>query len=104
MEHRADLELARQAACADRTAFGALFEGSFDRVYAFVRRRASSREAAERATERILARAFDQLSDYDGSVAFSTWLLAVLKAELRASAPTPGAALAADSPLAGPRA
>ena len=53
---------------------------------------------------RILERAFDRLADYDGSIAFSAWLLALLMAELRASAPTPGAALAAGSTLAGPRA
>lgn len=89
MEHRADLELARQAARADRSAFRALFEDSFDRVYAFVRRRTSTPEAAERATERILARVFEQLADYDGSIPFSAWLLSQVKSELRAARESP---------------
>jgi DNA-directed RNA polymerase specialized sigma24 family protein len=104
MKHRADLELARLAARADRAAFGALFEDSFDRVYAFVRRRTRSREAAELASERILARTFEQLADYDGSIAFSAWLLSRVMAELRTSAPTPGAALDSGAPWAGPHA
>jgi DNA-directed RNA polymerase specialized sigma24 family protein len=85
MQHRTDLELARKAAQADRSAFGALFEDSFDRVYAFVRRRTATPEAAEAATERTLARAFEQLADYDGSIAFSAWLLSLIQAELRGS-------------------
>jgi len=84
MEHRADLELARRAAAADPSAFAALFEDSFARVYAFASRRTASREAAELAAERCLALAFARLADYDGSTPFSAWLLRLLKRELRA--------------------
>jgi DNA-directed RNA polymerase specialized sigma24 family protein len=87
MQHRADFELARQAAAADRSAFAALFEDSFERVYAFASRRCLTRAAAERATERVLACAFARLGDYDGALPFSAWLLSLLKAELRVSPP-----------------
>ena len=103
MQHRVDLERARQVARADLTAFGVLFEGSFGRVYAFVRSRSASDEVAQRATERILTAAFAQLPDYDGSTPLSAWLLSLVKAELRASAPRSDAALATGTP-AGPRA
>jgi len=102
MEHRADFELARRAARADRSAFEALFEDWFDRVFAFVERRTATREAAERATEGILARAFAQLAGYDGSTPFSAWLLAIVKAELRAVEPRSRAAQSGGTPLAGP--
>jgi len=104
MQHRNDLELARRAARGDRTAFAALFERCFDPAYAFVRRRARTREAAEAATERVLARAFEQLAVYDGSISFSAWLLALLKAELRTSTARSDAAVAAESQPAVPRA
>ena len=87
MKHAADYELARRAAEGDRSAFGALFDDWFDRVYAFALRRSPSREAAESATERSLARAFAQLAGYDGSTPFSAWLLAIVKRELRSSEP-----------------
>jgi DNA-directed RNA polymerase specialized sigma24 family protein len=85
MEHRVDLAQARQAAVADPSAFAALFEDWFDRVYGFARRRSPTREAAERVTERTLALALAQLADYDGRLPFSAWLLGLLKRELRAS-------------------
>jgi len=102
MKHRSDLELARRAAQADRPGFGAVFDASFDRVYAFVARRTATREAAESATERILTRAFAQLAGYDGSPPFSAWLLAIVKRELRASGQTSRAALSGGAPLTGP--
>jgi DNA-directed RNA polymerase specialized sigma24 family protein len=85
MQHRTDLELARRAAAADRTAFAALFEDSFERVYAFASRRTADREAAERVAERCLALAFARLADYDGRTPFSAWLLGLLKRELGAA-------------------
>jgi len=101
MKHAADLELARRAAETEPSAFGALFEDSFDRVYGFARRRSPTRESAERATERILARAFAQLAGYDGSTPFSAWLLEIVKRELRDSEPASRAALSGGAPLAG---
>ena len=85
MEHRSDLELARRTTRADLSAFGSFFDEAFDRVYAFVERRTTTREAAERTTERILARAFAQLAGYDGAIPFSAWLLVIVKQELRGS-------------------
>lgn len=102
MQHRADFELARRAAQADRAGFGALFEDWFGRVHAFVQRRTTSREAAESTTERILARAFAQLAGYDGNTPFSAWLLAIVKAELRASESRSRAPLSGGTPLSGP--
>ena len=99
MKHAADLELARRAAQADPSAFGALFADCFDRVYPFVRRRSPTREAAERATDRILAGAFAQLAGYDGSTSFSAWLLGIVKRELRDGVPTSRAALSGGAPL-----
>jgi RNA polymerase sigma-70 factor (ECF subfamily) len=91
MQHRADLELARRAAAADRTAFAALFEDSFERVYAFASRRTADRQAAERVAERCLALAFARLADYDGRTPFSAWLLGLLKRELGAARADRGA-------------
>jgi RNA polymerase sigma-70 factor (ECF subfamily) len=91
MQHRADLELAQRAAAADRAAFAALFEDSFERVYAYAARRTASREAAERVAERCLALAFAQLRGYDGRTPFSAWLLGLLKRELGAARADRGA-------------
>jgi DNA-directed RNA polymerase specialized sigma24 family protein len=80
--HRADLE--RAEAHAEPTGFAALFDDSFDRVYAFVSRRSATREQAEATTQRVLERAFYELPRYDGSRPFSAWLLAIVKQELAA--------------------
>ena len=82
-----DERLVIEAAKKDPRRFAELYEQNFDRVYAFALRRAPTREAAESATERILARAFAQLAGYDGSTPFSAWLLAIVKRELRSSEP-----------------
>ncbi len=83
MTHRADIELARLAAEAAPWAFDAFFDDTIARVYAFVQRRSSSAEAAQRVTERVLTHVFRELPDYDGSVPLSVWVLAILKRELR---------------------
>ena len=101
MKHRADFELARRSAQADRSAFEALFDDGFGRVYAFVERRTATRDAAQSATERILARAFAQLAGYDGSTPFSAWLLAIVKQELRAPERAPRTALSDGTSLTG---
>jgi DNA-directed RNA polymerase specialized sigma24 family protein len=82
MKHRADFELARGAARGEPRDVAALFDDTFDRVYAFVAPRTPGREAAERATERILERVFAELARYDGSRPFSAWVLATVKQEL----------------------
>ncbi len=86
MKHPADLDLARRAAQADTTAFERLFAETLEPVHAFVARRVASREAAERVTERVLTRAFGALARYDGGAPFSTWVLSIVKQELRAEA------------------
>ena len=101
MKHAADYELARRAAEADRSAFGALFDDWFDRVYAFVLRRTPTREEAESATERSLTLAFAQLAGYDGSTPFSAWLLAIVKRELRSSEPAARSAYPGGASLTG---
>jgi DNA-directed RNA polymerase specialized sigma24 family protein len=84
MQHRVDLELARAAAQAEPAAFAALFDDSLARVHAFVSRRTSTPEQAERISERVLERAFGALAGYDGTTPFSAWLLSIVKQELRA--------------------
>jgi DNA-directed RNA polymerase specialized sigma24 family protein len=86
MRHRADFERAKRAARGEAGDLAALFEDTFSRVYAFVARRSSGREAAERATEQALERVFAGLDRYDGSLPFSAWVLAIVKRELAGAA------------------
>ncbi len=105
MTHRADVELARRAAAADPVACESVFADSIDRVYAFVLRRISSAEVAQRVTERVLTRVFRDLGRYEGRVSLSAWVLSIVKQELcsearvsrpsappHESAPPPGSA------------
>jgi DNA-directed RNA polymerase specialized sigma24 family protein len=86
MKHRADFELTRRAARGEASDVAALFDDTFTRVYAFVARRVSGRDAAERTTERILEHVFARLETYDGGLPFSAWVLAIVKRELASAA------------------
>jgi DNA-directed RNA polymerase specialized sigma24 family protein len=69
-----DTVLTRRAAAGDRAAFEVVYAASVPCVWAFAARRAGDRAEAERLADRILARAFAELEEYDGSVPFAAWL------------------------------
>ena len=102
MQHTADLELARRAAQAEADAFERVFSETLGRVHAFVARRTASEEAAERVTERVLVRAFGSLDRYDGSVPLASWMLSLVKQELRAEATAARAAIRPSGTTAAP--
>ena len=79
MTHAVDLEEVQLAARGDVDAFASLYERGFRCVWAFVARRAASREAAEEFAEAILERAFAGLGCFSGAVSWAAWLGAIAK-------------------------
>lgn len=84
-----DTQLTQRAARGDREAFERVFAASLPPVWAFARRRASSRFAAEALAGRILRRAFAELEGYDGQVPYAAWLLALARRVAQTQAPRP---------------
>jgi len=74
-----DTALARRALRGDREAFDRIFDASLPCVWRFAARQSRGRAAAERLTERVLARVFADLERYDGEVPFAAWLLSLCK-------------------------
>ncbi len=73
-----DTDLALAAAGGDRSAFSALLERHYDRLFAFGYRVTGSRDAAEDLTQDICAALPAKLAGYRGDAAFSTWLYRVV--------------------------
>lgn len=70
-----DRELASQARTSAE-AFARLYERYLDGVYAFCRRRVSSRQLAEDLTSTVFERAFSRLDSYRGG-SFRAWLFQI---------------------------
>jgi RNA polymerase sigma-70 factor (ECF subfamily) len=74
-----DAALVQRAALGDSEAFASIYDESFRCTYAFAARTTRDRARAERLTERVLVRVFEQLGGYTGDVPFAAWLQAVAK-------------------------
>ena len=78
-----DERLLIEAAQRDPVCFAALYERNFDRVYAFVARRAGDRDAAEDLTAQVFHRAFERLARFEWrGLPFIVWLLQIARHEL----------------------
>lgn len=67
-------DLVRRAQDDDRAAFDALYEHHVGRIYAVCLRMSASRAEAERLTQDVFVRAWQQLKTFRGDSAFSSWL------------------------------
>jgi RNA polymerase sigma-70 factor, ECF subfamily len=75
-----DERLLIEAAKADPRRFGELYERSFDRVYAFVARRAADRGEAEDLTAEVFYRALASLGRFEWrGVPFTAWLFQIAR-------------------------
>jgi RNA polymerase sigma-70 factor (ECF subfamily) len=75
-----DERLLIEAAKADPQRFGALYEHNFDRVYAYVARRAGSRGEAEDLTSEVFHQALANLGRFEWRGApFAAWLLQIAR-------------------------
>jgi RNA polymerase sigma-70 factor (ECF subfamily) len=75
-----DERLLIEAAKADLQRFGALYERHFDRVYAYVARRSSSRGEAEDLTAEVFHQALANLGRFEWrGVPFAAWLLQIAR-------------------------
>ena len=73
-----DERLLIEAAQADPRRFAELYERNFDRVYAFVARRAGGRDAAEDLTAEVFHHALAHLGRFEWrGVPFAAWLLQI---------------------------
>jgi RNA polymerase sigma-70 factor (ECF subfamily) len=76
-EHDAERHLI-EAAQRDPSRFAELYEANFDRVYAFVARRLSSREEAEDVTAEVFHQALSGLASFEWQgTPFVAWLLGI---------------------------
>lgn len=67
-----------EAAQADPSRFGELYQSNFDRVYAFVARRVPSREEAEDLTAEVFHQALAGLAKFEWrGTPFAAWLLGI---------------------------
>ncbi|MBZ5520977.1 MAG: sigma-70 family RNA polymerase sigma factor [Acidobacteriia bacterium] len=74
----ADERLLIEAAQNDPSRFAELYEGNFDRVYAFIARRVRNREEAEDLTSEVFHRALTNLGHFEWrGVPFAAWLLRI---------------------------
>ncbi len=65
---------------ADPAAFGALYERYLDRIYAYLRARASTPEEAADLTQHVFLHAFDALDGYRlRRASFATWLFRIAR-------------------------
>jgi RNA polymerase sigma-70 factor (ECF subfamily) len=75
-----DERLLIEAAKADRRRFGELYERNFDRVYAYLARRAGGREAAEDLTAEVFHHALANLDRFEWrGIPFAAWLLQIAR-------------------------
>ena len=90
-----------EAAKADPRRFGELYEQHFDRVYAFVARRAGGRGEAEDLTAEVFHRALANLARFEWRGApFAAWLLRIARnalADRREQAAREGAGTSASA-------
>ena len=73
-----DEDLARAAAGGDGTAFSALLERHYDRVFALAFRLTGARAEAEDLTQDVCAALPAKLGSYDGRASVRTWLYRVV--------------------------
>ncbi len=75
-----DERLLIEAAQADPTRFGALYERNFERVYAYVARRSGGRGEAEDLTAEVFHQALANLGRFEWrGVPFAAWLLQIAR-------------------------
>src|SRR5215813_6771833 len=75
-----DERLLIEAAQADPRRFGELYERNFDRVYAFLARRAGSRGEAEDLTAEVFHHALANIARFEWrGVPFAAWLLSIAR-------------------------
>ncbi len=75
-----DERLLIEAATTDPRRFGALYERNFDRVYAYVARRAGDREAAEDLTAEVFHHALASLGRFEWrGIPFAAWLTQIAR-------------------------
>jgi RNA polymerase sigma-70 factor (ECF subfamily) len=75
-----DERLLIEAAKADPRRFGDLYERNFDRVYAYVARRAGGRDAAEDLTAEVFHHALANLDRFEWrGVPFAAWLMQIAR-------------------------
>ena len=78
LERESDDRLLIEAAQRERTHFAELYEQNFDRVYAFVARRVSTREEAEDLTAELFHQALASLENFRWQGApFIAWLYGI---------------------------
>ncbi len=78
LENGTDEHLVIAAAQRDPAQFAELYEGNFDRVYAFIARRVPSRQDAEDLTADVFHEALRNLARFEWQgVPFAAWLLGI---------------------------
>jgi RNA polymerase sigma-70 factor (ECF subfamily) len=78
LEKPVDEELLIAAAQRDPALFAELYENNFDRIYAFIARRVSSRQDAEDLTAEVFHEALRNLARFEWrGVPFAAWLLGI---------------------------
>ena len=88
-----------EAAQKDPTRFAELYETNFERVYAFVVRRVSDRDAAEDLTSEVFHKALANLRRFEWrGVPFAAWLLRIAANAIADRAQRVGIELAVDDP------
>lgn len=76
--HEKDERLLVEAARRDPSRFAELYEQHFERVYAYVARRAGNRQEAEDITAEVFHRAIEKIGDFEWRGApFAAWLLRI---------------------------
>ena len=71
-------ELIAEAAGGSATAFAALIEHHYDRIYRLAWRFAGSREAAEDIAQDVCVKLAHAIRQYRGDAAFTTWLFRIV--------------------------
>lgn len=76
--HEKDEQLLVEAARRDPSRFAELYEQHFERVYAYVARRAGNRQEAEDITAEVFHRALEKIGGFEWRGApFAAWLLRI---------------------------
>jgi RNA polymerase sigma-70 factor (ECF subfamily) len=96
---QADERLLVEAAQKDPARFAELYEINFERVYAFIARRVSDRDAAEDLTSEVFHKALANLRRFEWrGVPFAGWLLRIAANAIADRASRSGRELAMDDP------
>ena len=78
LDYQTDEQLLIEAAQRDPSRFAEIYEHNFERVYAYVARRVSSREEAQDVTAEVFHHALANLSQFEWrGVPFVAWLLRI---------------------------